>query len=72
MVPRVTGGIAKVHADGNLPGAKRPLSVITLEPLLIAAAGPEVTLLHAGRSSQDMNATYRAAILRDDLLNLAE
>ncbi|NDP59609.1 MAG: argininosuccinate lyase [Oxalobacteraceae bacterium] len=72
MVPRVAGGIAKVLADGSLPGAKRPSSVITFEPLLIAAAGPEVTLLHAGRSSQDMHATYRAAILRDDLLNLAD
>jgi len=30
-----------------------------------------VTLLHAGRSSQDMHATYRAAILRDRLLDLA-
>ena len=39
---------------------------------MIAAAGPQVTLLHAGRSSQDMHATYRAAILRDDMLNLAD
>ena len=29
-----------------------------------------MTLLHAGRSSQDMHATYRAAILREDLLAL--
>lgn len=71
LVPRVTAGIEQVLADGNQPGAKRPSSVITFEPLLIAAAGPEVTLLHAGRSSQDMHATYRAAILREDLLALA-
>jgi argininosuccinate lyase len=72
MTPLVTAGIAKVIRDGNQPGAKRPSSVITFEPLLIQAAGPEVTLLHAGRSSQDMHATYRAAILRDDMLNLAD
>src|SRR4029077_330463 len=54
------------------PGARRPSSVITFEPLLIEAAGAEVTLLHAGRSSPDMHATYRAAILRDDMLNLAD
>jgi argininosuccinate lyase len=72
MVPRVAGGLAKVLLDGSRPGAKRPSTVITFEPLLIAAAGPEVTLLHAGRSSQDMHATYRAAILREDLLNLAD
>ncbi len=72
LTPQVTAGIRKVLKDASLPGAKRPASVITFEPLLIEAAGPEITLLHAGRSSQDMHATYRAAILRDDLLNLAE
>ncbi|MBT9597897.1 MAG: argininosuccinate lyase [Vitreoscilla sp.] len=72
LTPRVAAGIAKVLQDGNLPGGKRPSSVITFEPLLIQAAGQEVTLIHAGRSSQDMHATYRAAILRDDLLNLAD
>ena len=72
LTPIVTAGIAKVIGDGNRPGAKRPSTVITFEPLLIQAAGPEVTWLHAGRSSQDMHATYRAAILRDDLLNLAD
>lgn len=72
LAPRIAAGVAKVIRDGNQPGGKRPSTVITFEPLLIAAAGSEVTLLHAGRSSQDMHATYRAAILRDDMLNLAE
>ncbi len=72
MTPSIAAGIAKVLKDGSQPGAKRPSTVITLEPLLINAAGQQVTLLHAGRSSQDMHATYRAAILRDDMLNLAE
>ena len=71
LAPRIAAGIAKVINDGNQPGAKRPSAVIAYEPLLIAAAGQEVTLLHAGRSSQDMFATYRAAILRDNLLALA-
>ncbi|WCK79853.1 argininosuccinate lyase [Agrobacterium fabrum] len=70
--PSVAAGIDQVLQDSKKPGAKRPSTVITFEPLLIKAAGPEVTLLHAGRSSQDMHATYRAAILRDDLLSLAE
>ena len=72
MAPRIAAGISKVLKDGDRPGARRPASVITFEPLLIEAAGAEVTLLHAGRSSQDMHATYRAAILRNDMLNLAE
>ena len=72
IAPRIAAGVAKVIEDGNKPGGKRPTTVITFEPLLIKAAGPEVTLLHAGRSSQDMHATYRAAILREDVLALAD
>lgn len=72
IAPRIAAGVAKVIKDGSQPGAKRPTIVIQFEPLLIKAAGAEVTLLHAGRSSQDMHATYRAAILRDDVLALAD
>ena len=72
LAPRIAAGISKVLKDGSQPGGKRPPTVITFEPLLIEAVGVEATLLHAGRSSQDMIATYRAAMLRDDLLNLAE
>ncbi|MES2532287.1 MAG: lyase family protein [Pseudomonadota bacterium] len=72
MTPLVYSGITKVLADGDKPGGKRPSNVITFEPLLIEAAGPQVTLLHAGRSSQDMLATLRSAILRDDMLSLAD
>jgi argininosuccinate lyase len=72
MAPRLAAAVAKVIQDGNQPGAKRPSTVITFEPLLIKAGGLDVTLLHAGRSSQDMHATYRAAILRDKLLALAQ
>ena len=71
LTGKITAGIRKVIGDGDAPGGKRPNTVITYEPLLIQAAGPEVTLLHAGRSSQDMFATFRSAMLRDDLLELA-
>ncbi len=72
MAPRLASGVAKVIADGEQPGGKRPSTVISFEPLLIKAAGEDITLLHAGRSSQDMHATYRSAILRDKLLELAD
>jgi argininosuccinate lyase len=72
MAPRIAAGVAKVIQDGNQPGGKRPSSVITFEPLMIAAAGEDVTLLHAGRSSQDMHASFRAAMLRDEMLDLAD
>ncbi|EJN06287.1 argininosuccinate lyase [Phyllobacterium sp. YR531] len=71
LTPKIAAGLEKVLVDGNAAGGKRPSTVISFEPLLIDAAGPEVTLIHAGRSSQDMHATFRAAILRDDLLRLA-
>ena len=72
MAPRLAAGLAKVLEAGAQPGAGRPSTVISFEPLLIKEAGEDVTLLHAGRSSQDMHATYRSAILRDKLLELAD
>lgn len=71
LAPRIAAGLQKVLEAGERPGGKRPTTVITFEPLLIEAAGVEATLLHAGRSSQDMLSTVRAAILRDELLKLA-
>jgi argininosuccinate lyase len=72
LAPLAYRGISKVLADGDKPGGKRPHLVITFEPLLIAAAGPQITLLHAGRSSQDMLSTVRTVMLREEMLNLAE
>lgn len=72
LAPLLHNGISKVLADGNQPGGKRPTLVITFEPLLIEAAGPQITLLHAGRSSQDMLSTVRSALLREEMLKLAE
>ncbi|WP_235913692.1 argininosuccinate lyase [Teichococcus coralli] len=71
FAPRIAAGLEKVLEAGGQPNGKRPTLVITFEPLLIEAAGVEATLLHAGRSSQDMLATVRAAMLRDALLQLA-
>lgn len=72
VAPRIAAGLRTVLQAGEQPGGKRPTLVITFEPLLIEAAGVEATLLHAGRSSQDMLATVRAAIIRDEVLTLAE
>ena len=72
MTPRIAAGLDTLLRAGAQSGGKRPTLVITFEPLLIEVAGVEATLLHAGRSSQDMLATVRAAIMRDELLTLAE
>ncbi|KZL84362.1 argininosuccinate lyase [Colletotrichum incanum] len=68
---RIASGLQKLLDSGNEPNAPRPNLVITFEPLLIQAAGVEATLLHAGRSSQDMLTTVSTAILRDAVLKLA-
>lgn len=72
IAPKVAKGLQSVLAAGDKPNGKRPSLVITFEPLLIEAAGVEATLLHAGRSSQDMLTTVRSAIQRDDMLRLAQ
>ncbi len=69
---RFARGIQKVLNDGAKPNAKRPHLVITFEPLLIEAAGPEITKLHAGRSSQDMLTTVSLAMQREEMLKLAD
>ena len=69
---RIAQGLQRVLRAAAEPGAERPSLVITFEPLLISAAGVEATLLHAGRSSQDMLVAVRHAILRDELLGLAD
>jgi argininosuccinate lyase len=71
LAPKIAAGLDSVLKAGDRPGGKRPPLVITFEPLLIEAAGVEATLLHAGRSSQDMLSTVRAAIMRDGLLQLS-
>jgi argininosuccinate lyase len=72
VTPRIAAGLDAMLKAGAQPGGKRPTLVITFEPLLIEAAGVEATLLHAGRSSQDMLSTVRAAIMREELLKLAD
>ena len=42
------GGLAKVLEAGAQPGARRPSTVISFEPLLIKAAGEDVTCCMPG------------------------
>lgn len=64
--------IKQVLEDGEKPDAPRPNIVITFEPLLIKAGGPEVTMLHAGRSSQDMLTTISIVRQREEMLKLSQ
>lgn len=67
----IAKGLQKVLADAK-NGGKKPKTALSFEPLLIKASGPEASLIHAGRSSQDMHATYRAIIMYEDLLQLSD
>lgn len=64
-------GIRAVEDAAAADPEKRVKTYIKYEPLLIAATSPEVTLIHAGRSSQDMLSTVRMAIDRDEALCFA-
>ena len=58
VVKNVAHGLQTVIDNGSKEGGARPTEVIKYEPLLIKEAGMDVTMLHIGRSSQDMHATY--------------
>ena len=72
LAARIALGLRAVLDEGNSDLKFRPFRVIDFEPRLIEKAGVEATKLHVGRSSQDMHATYRSAIMRDNLLAVAE
>ena len=63
-------GIVEQQAEADT--SKRVKKYIAYEPMVIAATGPEVTILHAGRSSQDILSTMRVAILREQTIALCE
>ena len=71
LAKKAAKGVQTVLDDGDADPANRVSRVIQFEPKLIAAAGPEVTVIHVGRSSQDMHSTYRATMMRDNVLHLA-
>ncbi len=64
-------GISDVEKQGESDPKARVKMYIAWEPLLIKAAGAEVTVIHAGRSSQDILSTQRTAMLRDRTFEFA-
>ncbi len=46
--------------------------MIAYEPELIKKVGMDATMLHIGRSSQDMHAAYNTMILRDYILSISD
>ena len=65
---KIANGLQTVINNGNKENGARPNRVIAFEPYLIKEVGMDATMLHVGRSSQDMHATYYSAIMRDNVL----
>ncbi|HZZ94699.1 MAG TPA: argininosuccinate lyase [Usitatibacter sp.] len=54
------------------PDGKRPSDVLQIEKIITGAIGPDASLVHTGRSRQDMYATLRMAKLRNQVLDFSE
>jgi argininosuccinate lyase len=74
ILPLETGrliakGVAFTIDQAGKPGGKSPSDVIQIEDIITSHVGPDASLIHAGRSRQDMYATFRAAQLRNQVLD---
>lgn len=72
MGQKIATGVRYAIDQGEQPDGKRPSDVLQLEDIMIEKIGPEASLIHSGRSRQDMLATYRLATLRADVLAYSE
>ena len=76
IAPELAGPIARgvAHSinQGALPGGKRPTDVLQTEKIITDFAGPDATLIHTGRSRQDMHPTLTTAQLRVELLDFTD
>jgi argininosuccinate lyase len=68
---QIAEGVAHSIAQAEQPGGKRPTDVLQIEKIISDKAGADATLIHAGRSRQDMLATVRVMRLRIEMLDTA-
>lgn len=69
---RIAGGVQHVIDQASQVDGKSPDDVLQVEQIMIDKIGPEASLIHSGRSRQDMYATYRLAMLRAQVLNYGD
>lgn len=72
LTARIADGIQHAIDQGNTPEGSRPSDVLDLENIIIERAGADATLIHSGRSRQDMYATISTMQLRQQLLDVIE
>lgn len=68
----IARGVAHSIDQSARPGGKRPYDVLETEKIITDAVGPEATLIHTGRSRQDIHSTLAMAQLRTELLDYAD
>ena len=68
----IASGVDYTIRQAGQPGGKRPSDVLQIERIMTDKVGQEASVIHAGRSRQDMYATFRAAKLRDETLDFAD
>lgn len=69
---RIASGVQHVIDQASQANGKRPSDVLQVEQIMIDKIGPEASLIHSGRSRQDMYATYRLAVLRAQVLDYSD
>src|SRR5690606_1000337 len=68
----IARGVQHVIEQAGKPNGKKPRDVLKIERIMIDKIGPQASLVHSGRSRQDMYATYRLATLRSQLLDYTD
>ena len=68
----IAGGVDYTIRQARESDGKRPSDVLQIEKIMTDKVGEEASVIHAGRSRQDMYATFRAAKLRNQTLDFAE
>ncbi len=72
LAGRIARGVTHSIDQAGQPGGKRPTDVLQLEKIITDQVGPEGTLIHTGRSRQDIHSTLNAAQLRLEVLDFAD
>jgi len=72
LAGRIARGVEHSLVQATAPGGKRPTDVLQVEKIITDAVGPEGTLIHTGRSRQDIHSTLNAAQLRLEMLDFAD
>ncbi|RYF83617.1 MAG: argininosuccinate lyase [Comamonadaceae bacterium] len=72
LAGRIARGVSHSIDQAAQPGGKRPTDVLQVEKIITDQVGPEGTLIHTGRSRQDIHSTLNAAQLRLEVLDYAD